>query len=101
MVPTSVSPIKPVVPVATFVGTRVFSVCWVKLNVKPPAPIATAIAPVDMLMVVGVKVAGEPAAIPKFPVDAEVDPGLCTVFAVVFAAMFPAGVRVATPPFPG
>jgi hypothetical protein len=90
-----------VVPAATFVAVRVFSVWVVKLNVKPPALTATFIAPDNMVMVVGVMVAGELAAIPKFPVDAEVVPGLTKVFAVVFSAMFPAGVRVAIPPFPG
>jgi hypothetical protein len=93
--------IKPVLFVVVFVGISVFSVCEVKVNVKPPAEMATLIAPVNMDTVAGVMVPGPPATIPKFPVDAEVVPGLIKVFAVVFAAMFPAGVRVATPPFPG
>jgi hypothetical protein len=101
IVPTSVSMIKPVLFVVVFVGISVFSVCEVKVNVKPPAEMATLIAPVNIETVVGVMVPAEPAAIPKFPVDAEVVPGLTRVFAVVAAVMFPAGVRVATPPFPG
>jgi hypothetical protein len=102
MVPLSVSPIKPVDPgVPTTVGVSWFSDCEVKVKVNPPAEMATFIAPDNMEMVVGVMVAAEPAAIPKFPLDAEVVPGLTTDFAVVPAVMFPAGVRVAMPPFPG
>jgi hypothetical protein len=101
IVPTSVSTIKPVLFVAVFVGISVFNVCEVKVNVKPPAEMATFTAPVDIGRVAGVMVPDPPATIPKFPVDAEVVPGLTRVFAVVAAVMFPAGVRVATPPAPG
>jgi hypothetical protein len=57
--------------------------------------------PTAVETVVGAKVTTVLTAIPKFPVDAELGPPLTIVFAVVPATMFPAGVRVATPPLPG
>jgi hypothetical protein len=81
----------------------------VNVNVKPAEGTARitfgGIPPVNMERVAvapgGLKLAIEPAAIPKYPVDAEVDPGFVRVFAVVVAVMFGPGVRTAVPPFPG
>jgi hypothetical protein len=75
----------------------------VNVNVKPPTETVHEglNAPTPTLIVVGARVTAEFAAIPKFPVDAPLVPGLARVFAVVDAEMFPAGVRTAWPPFPG
>jgi hypothetical protein len=98
---------EPAGPAAGFVGVMGSSVCAVNVNVKvPPAPavVGTVMtkfdAPVNTERVVGLRVTTEPAATSKFPVDAELDPGLVMVFAVVFNAMFGPGVRAAVPPFP-
>jgi len=104
MVPVSVSPIKPVVLVAKTVDVSTFNVCEVKVNVKPPTEMATLIeagGAFNMVKVAGLIVVGELAAIPKFPVDAELVPGLTTVFIVVFDAMRGPLSTVVMLPFPG
>ena len=104
MVPVSVSPIKPVVLVAKTVDVSTFNVCEVKVNVKPPTEMATLIeagGAFNMVKLAGLIVVGELAAIPKFPVDAELVPGLTTVFIVVFDAMRGPLSTVVMPPFPG
>jgi hypothetical protein len=103
VVPASVSRRKPVTPVAVFVGMIVLAVLAVNVNVKPPTLTAHAgvIGPNAVEMVVGLSVTAEFAAIPKFPVDAVLTPGLNNVFDVVAAVMVAPVFTVATPPPPG
>jgi len=90
--------------VAKTVAVSTFNVCEVKVNVKPPTEMATLIeagGAFNMVKVAGVIVVIELAAIPKFPVDAELVPGLTTVFIVVPNVIRDPLSTVVMPPFPG
>ncbi|HYW63990.1 MAG TPA: hypothetical protein VE865_12405, partial [Bradyrhizobium sp.] len=81
----------------------VLAVFEVNVNVNPPTLTAHAgvTAPTTTEMVVGLSVTDEFAAIPKFPVDAVLTPGLTSVLVVVAAVMVAPVFTVEVPPFPG
>jgi hypothetical protein len=107
-VPVIISLIVP--RVAAVLGVIVLPVIVVSVIPKEPPSVEGTVrtqvpdaetGPTATLTVVGTKVTVELTAIPKFPDDAELVPGLTIVFDVVAAVMSAAGARVATPPLPG